>query len=169
MFRNVFVFWGNYWHYFLWKQDWIQASILIRSQVAFTERECLQRKNTPFTVKTLSCKWNICHWMYVAQLFILIPFGHYQMPTHPCTLGELQTDFGLLPSLQLQRMLRMIDLFEVACISDILFLRAASKTFQNLRVSSAAAEHTIVPSGDCAVWRTREVWPVRSAIFVMFG
>jgi len=43
------------------------------------------------------------------------------------------------------------------------------KHFQNLRVSSAAALATVVPSGDWARWSTREVCPFISATFAMVG
>jgi hypothetical protein len=45
----------------------------------------------------------------------------------------------------------------------------SAKHFQNLNVSSAAAETTVVPSGDCAMCNTLAVWPVNSAIFVIVG
>ena len=48
--------------------------------------------------------------------------------------------------------------------ADTFVARAASeKHFQKRRVSSAAAEQTVVPSGDCARCSTRDVWPVISA------
>lgn len=40
---------------------------------------------------------------------------------------------------------------------------ASAKHFQKRRVSSAAAEQTVVPSGDCARCSTRDVWPDISA------
>ena len=43
------------------------------------------------------------------------------------------------------------------------------KTFQNLKVSSAAALATVVPSGLSAKCNTLLVWPRRSAIFFMVG
>jgi hypothetical protein len=43
------------------------------------------------------------------------------------------------------------------------------KTFQNLKVSSAAALATVVPSGLRAKWSTRLVCPRRSAIFFIWG
>lgn len=43
------------------------------------------------------------------------------------------------------------------------------KTFQNLSVSSPAAEATVQPSGLWAMWRTLDVWPIISAIFTIDG
>ena len=38
------------------------------------------------------------------------------------------------------------------------FSWSTEKHFQSRRVSSAAAETTVSPSGDIAIWRTRDVW-----------
>ena len=46
---------------------------------------------------------------------------------------------------------------------------ASAKHFQKRSVSSAAAEQTVVPSGDCARCRTRDVWPDISATLAMDG
>ena len=46
---------------------------------------------------------------------------------------------------------------------------ASAKHFQKRSVSSAAAEQTVVPSGDCARCSTREVWPDISATLAMDG
>ena len=43
------------------------------------------------------------------------------------------------------------------------------RIFQKRNVSSAAAVTTVVPSGDCAMWSTREVWPVSSATLTIDG
>ena len=43
------------------------------------------------------------------------------------------------------------------------------KIFQNLRVSSAAREHTREPSGEVAMWSTREVCPLSSLVRAMVG
>jgi len=43
------------------------------------------------------------------------------------------------------------------------------KMDQNLNVSSAAAETTVSPSGDCAKCNTLAVWPVSSQSFVIDG
>ena len=45
----------------------------------------------------------------------------------------------------------------------------APKMLQKRSVSSAAADTTVSPSGDCAKWRTRAVWPVSSQSLVMDG
>ena len=42
-------------------------------------------------------------------------------------------------------------------------------TFQKRTVSSAEAVTTVWPSGDCAMWRIRAVWPVSSATLTMEG
>lgn len=57
------------------------------------------------------------------------------------------------------------------CLEEIAPLAAMGgwKTFQNLKVSSAAALATVVPSGLRARCRTLLVWPLRSAIFFMVG
>jgi len=46
---------------------------------------------------------------------------------------------------------------------------AVPKTFQNLSVSSPAAEATVHPFGLCAIYNTLEVWPLSSAIFSIEG
>ena len=38
-----------------------------------------------------------------------------------------------------------------------------------LRGGGPAAVQTVVPSGDCAMWSTREVWPVSSATRTIDG
>mmetsp|Transcript_15058 Transcript_15058/g.38845 ORF Transcript_15058/g.38845 Transcript_15058/m.38845 type:complete len:363 (+) Transcript_15058:245-1333(+) len=43
------------------------------------------------------------------------------------------------------------------------------RIFQKRRVSSAAAETTVDPSGLCAMWSTRAVWPVSSAALTIEG
>ena len=43
------------------------------------------------------------------------------------------------------------------------------KSFQKRSVSSAPAETTVVPSGEAAIWSTRCVWPVSSAVLVIEG
>ena len=44
-----------------------------------------------------------------------------------------------------------------------------SRILQKRSVSSAAAETTVLPSGLCAMCRTRAVWPVSSATLTMLG
>jgi len=63
---------------------------------------------------------------------------------------------------------RRLDELEVNDL-EAFFLAGGSHTFQKRRVSSAAAEQMVVPSGDTAVWRTLEVWPWSSATLVMEG
>lgn len=48
-----------------------------------------------------------------------------------------------------------------AALSDL--VAGSPKHRQNLRVSSAPAVTTVLPSGDTALWRTLWVWPVSSA------
>ena len=75
---------------------------------------------------------------------------------------------GAAGSLYLMLMLRSMPVDE-----SWTFFRAARpdspKTFQNLSVSSAAAETTVAPSGLWAMWSTRAVCPVSSAILVIVG
>ena len=46
---------------------------------------------------------------------------------------------------------------------------SSEKHFQKRKVSSAAADTTVFPSGLCAMCNTRAVCPVNSAIFCMVG
>ena len=48
-------------------------------------------------------------------------------------------------------------------------LPSEPKTLQNRRVSSAAAEHTRLPSGDVAMCSTREEWPLSSLQRTILG
>ena len=50
-----------------------------------------------------------------------------------------------------------------------LILAGSPKHLQNLKVSSAAAEHTDVPSGLCERCNTLEVWPLNSPTLTMLG
>ena len=45
----------------------------------------------------------------------------------------------------------------------------ARALFQKRSVSAAAALTTVVPSGDCAMCSTRDVWPVSSATLTIEG
>jgi len=49
------------------------------------------------------------------------------------------------------------------------FCGSEAKHFHSRSVSSAAADTTVEPSGDMAMWRTREVWPVSSATLFSVG
>lgn len=53
--------------------------------------------------------------------------------------------------------------------ADLEITWGAPKTFQNLSVSSAAADATVQPSGLCAMNSTLEVCPLSSAIFTIEG
>jgi hypothetical protein len=63
----------------------------------------------------------------------------------------------------------IFNMEEPAKPCDMLVFPCDSKTFQNLKVSSAAALATVVPSGLKAKCNTLLVCPLRSAIFFMVG
>lgn len=59
----------------------------------------------------------------------------------------------------------------VAADTALAFFESAPSpnALQKRSVSSAAADTTVWPSGDCAMCSTRAVWPVNSAIFTIVG
>jgi hypothetical protein len=60
--------------------------------------------------------------------------------------------------------LRLERASQMECF-NVDFVSIASQTRQNLSVSSALTDTTVIPSGDTAECSTGAVWPIRSAIF----
>lgn len=106
--------------------------------------------NVPCHLKSIftgKMKWTMCRlpliFMYNYVLFLCLP-KHYRIPRRT---NELLEVFGL----------------------DFFLAGSVAKHFQILRVSSAAAETTVCPSGLMAIWRTRQEWPVSSVTLTIDG